>query len=69
MGKGLGGCLGEGEEDAGPNRSANGDGRWKGMGEVGQGLSSSGEVGRIDGDELSSSDEHGGTNRLVDGDS
>ena len=39
------------------------------MGEVGQGLSSSGELGRIDGDELSSLDEHGGTNRLVDGDS
>ena len=35
MGKGLGGCLGEGGEGVRPNRPTDGDGRWKGVGEVG----------------------------------
>ena len=60
MGKGSGGCLGEGEEGAGPNRPTDGNGRWKGVGkvrdtgqrEVGQGLTNSDELGRIDGGEL-----------------
>ena len=64
MGKGLGGCLGEGGEGSEPNRTADGDNHWKGVGEVkdasrrevGQGLSNLGELKRIDGDELDSSD-------------
>ena len=64
MGKGLGGCLGEGGECAEPNRPADGDNHWKGVGEVKdasrreveQGLSNLGELKRIDGDELGSSD-------------
>ena len=35
MGKGSGGCLGEDGEDAGPNKPVDGDGCWKGVGEVG----------------------------------
>ena len=35
MGKGSRGCLGEGGEGIGPNRLADGDGSWKGVGEVG----------------------------------
>ena len=34
MGKGSGGCLSEGGEGAGPNRTIDGDDRWKGVGEV-----------------------------------
>ena len=30
--KGSGGFLGEGKEGVRPNRSANGDGHWKGVG-------------------------------------
>ena len=35
MGKGSIGCLGEGGEGTGPNKPVDGDGRWKGVGKVG----------------------------------
>ena len=71
MDKGSGGCLCEGGEGAGPNRLTNGEGHWKEVGEVGdayqweigQGLNNSGQMKRIDGDELDSSDELNGAGK------
>ena len=70
--EGMGGCLGEGGEGVEPNKPAYGDDHWKGVGEVRnagwrevrQGLNSSGELEKIDGDELGSSDEFNGVEKL-----
>ena len=75
MGKWLRGCLGEGGEGVGPNMLADGNSRWKGVGEVrdavrrevGQRLNSSGELKRIDGDELGNSNNLGGAGKSPEG--
>ena len=75
MGKWLRRCLGEGGEGAGPNMLADGNGSWKGVGEVGdvdqqevrQRLKNSGELKKIDGDELGSSNNLGGAGKFPEG--